>query len=71
MKDEATPGESQVEALKYLVELTKDQEQGLNTEGKKIIVDIMKRHIAVEDVQVLGCNLFSNLIVTGRAPVFY
>jgi probable inactive protein kinase-like protein SgK071 len=64
MKDEATPGESQVEALKYLVELTKDQEQGLNTEGKKIIVDIMKRHIAVEDVQVLGCNLFSNLIVT-------
>ncbi|XP_062514884.1 serine/threonine kinase-like domain-containing protein STKLD1 [Corticium candelabrum] len=64
MSDESTPGESQVQALKYLVEITKEQDQSLDADGKKVVVDAMSRHIAVEDVQVLGCTMFSNLLVT-------
>eukprot|EP00118_Oscarella_pearsei_P003089 m.12872 g.12872 ORF g.12872 m.12872 type:complete len:657 (+) comp24349_c0_seq3:630-2600(+) len=64
MNDESTPGESQVEALKYLVDMTKDQDQSLDEAAKKIILNTMKRHVSVEDIQTHCCTLFSNLLST-------
>ena len=51
-------------SFEYLVELTKETGVTMEATGKKIIAKAMKDYMSEEDVQVMGCQILNNLVVT-------
>ncbi|CAH1787300.1 unnamed protein product [Owenia fusiformis] len=61
------PNEVSVQsALEYLVEITKEEGTVISKDGKKTITKAMRDHIKCVEVQIAGCNIINNLIVTAE-----
>lgn len=55
------------EALEYLVELSKqDDNFNLDINGKRMIKAAMRNNLPIKEIQIAGCNLFNCLIISGR-----
>lgn len=55
------------EALEYLVELSKqDDNFSLDINGKRMIKAAMRNNLPIKEIQIAGCNLFNCLIISGR-----
>lgn len=52
-------------ALEHLAELTKDDAPEVDSMSKKIILRAMNDYISETDIQIAGCNILNNLMVTG------
>jgi hypothetical protein len=54
------------DAMAYFAGLTKEEGTVVDEEGKNLIAQTMRDNIACVEIQVAGCNILNNLIVTGR-----
>lgn len=53
------------QAMQELVELTKEEEVSIDVNAKRIIAKAMKDYIVEWDIQMWGCQIFNNLVITG------
>ena len=54
-------------SFEYLAELTKENGASMEPTGKRVIAKAMKDYMSEEDVQVWGCQILNNLVVTACA----
>ncbi|XP_034302710.2 serine/threonine kinase-like domain-containing protein STKLD1 isoform X2 [Magallana gigas] len=55
------------EALEYLVELSKqDDNFNLDINGKRMIKAAMRNNLPIKEIQIAGCNLFNCLIISAN-----
>ena len=55
------------EALEYLVELSKQDENfQLDINGKRMIKAAMRNNLPIKEIQIAGCNLFNTLVISGQ-----
>ncbi|XP_064649533.1 serine/threonine kinase-like domain-containing protein STKLD1 isoform X3 [Lineus longissimus] len=52
------------DAMAYLAELTKEEDTVVDDAGKKLVAQTMRENIACVEIQVAGCNILNNLIVS-------
>ena len=54
------------QALEYLAILMKEEGASLDKTSKLVIVKAMRDYISEVDIEVSGCSILNNLIITGR-----
>ena len=54
------------EALECLAEMTKEDGSVIDKNGKILIAKAMRDWIDVVEIQISGCNILNNLIVSGE-----
>ena len=54
------------DALEYIVSLAKDNENfALDTSSKRLVKAAMRNNLQVQEIQIAGCNIFNNLVISG------
>ena len=57
------------QAMPMLVALTKEEGATMDTNSKRVVAKAMKDYMVEWDIQMWGCQIFNNLVITGRFSV--
>ena len=54
------------QAMPMLEALTKEEGATMDTNSKRVVAKAMKDYMVEWDVQMWGCQIFNNLVITGN-----
>ena len=65
MKTNEGDSDCQLSGLKTLLDMTSDQNEKFTDSAKRTVAEMMRKHIAIPDLQILACRLLAVLATKG------
>ena len=66
MKNNEKDADMQVDAFKVLLEMNSKKVAQFSQADKKLLAELMRKHISRADVQIFGCRLLAILATDGK-----